>query len=494
MHIFFTKRLTKEVFILLGICLIFFLLRIPSLYEPYWYGDEGIYFTVGKAIGAGRELYTQIWDNKPPILYWLYFFFNDIFRIRFLSLVFGLASVVVFFLLSRVMFRKSKIAFFTTTLYAVYFGLPTLEGNIANAENFMLLPIITAALFLWLSVDKKSRHILQQSSLLLFSGVLLGVSFLLKTVAVFDFAAFLFFVFALETEKNISAKAITSFISTYAPFLLGFVLPIMSLSIYFFLNGSLPEFLDTLFLRNATYVGENNDFLIPQGFLLMKVGLLLLSLLLIFRNRKTLSLQTMFVSLWLVFSLFNAFFSQRPYVHYQLVLLPSLALAAGLILSYSSLTKKIIAFAPLVGILLLLYQSFPHWHVNDAPQYYQNFISYVSGKKSAVAYRNFFDRNTPRDYAVAEYLKRNAKKNEPIFLWGDSAQIYYLSDTLPVGRYAVSYHIITPETIAETEAVFVTNPPRFLVVMPTSQPLPFTIHNYTYKLTIKDTAIYERTD
>ena len=28
-------------------------LRIPSLFEPYWYGDEGIYLTIGQAMRHG---------------------------------------------------------------------------------------------------------------------------------------------------------------------------------------------------------------------------------------------------------------------------------------------------------------------------------------------------------------------------------------------------------------------------------------------------------
>ncbi len=54
---------------LLIIILLMILLRIPSLFEPYWYGDEGIYLTLGQAIRKGLLLYRDIHDNKPPLLY-----------------------------------------------------------------------------------------------------------------------------------------------------------------------------------------------------------------------------------------------------------------------------------------------------------------------------------------------------------------------------------------------------------------------------------------
>ena len=51
--------------------LIFLFLRLPSLFEPYWYGDEGIYLTLGQGVRKGLVLYQQIHDNKPPTLYYL---------------------------------------------------------------------------------------------------------------------------------------------------------------------------------------------------------------------------------------------------------------------------------------------------------------------------------------------------------------------------------------------------------------------------------------
>src|SRR5690606_34290710 len=45
---------------LLILLLTLFVLRIPNLAEPYWYGDEAIYLTIGTALRAGGELYATI--------------------------------------------------------------------------------------------------------------------------------------------------------------------------------------------------------------------------------------------------------------------------------------------------------------------------------------------------------------------------------------------------------------------------------------------------
>ena len=59
---------------LIFLLLLFTLLRIPSLFEPSWYGDEGIYQVIGTGIHQGRLLYSGIWDNKPPFLFFIYSF------------------------------------------------------------------------------------------------------------------------------------------------------------------------------------------------------------------------------------------------------------------------------------------------------------------------------------------------------------------------------------------------------------------------------------
>ena len=45
------------------------ILRIPSLFEPYWYGDEAIYLTLGEGIRHNLVLYRDIFDHKPPLIY-----------------------------------------------------------------------------------------------------------------------------------------------------------------------------------------------------------------------------------------------------------------------------------------------------------------------------------------------------------------------------------------------------------------------------------------
>ena len=67
---------------------LFFLLRWPSLFEPYWYGDEGVYQAVGILLNNGQSLYSQAWENKPPLLLVIYAILNsDQFLVKIASLI-----------------------------------------------------------------------------------------------------------------------------------------------------------------------------------------------------------------------------------------------------------------------------------------------------------------------------------------------------------------------------------------------------------------------
>lgn len=487
---YFSKQRTQDIAFLIGAGLLFFLLRFPSLYEPYWYGDEGIYFVIGKALHAGRILYLDIWDNKPPLLYWLYFFFNDIFSIRFVSIIAGILAIISFFLLSTKFLNRKYLVYLSTVVFSLFLGLPSIEGNIANAENFMLFPVITAALLFWISIQKNDRHN-DSSRFLFFSGFSVGIAFLLKTVAVFDFAALLVTLLILITLDS-KKHHVSHFFRRSLPLIAGFFLPIIVTCIITGVQGALPIFLETLFLRNVSYVGEKNALFFPQGFLLIKLIFLLSGLYLIYLYRKSFREKTIFVLVWLGFSLFSTFFSQRPYTHYMLMMLPSLILVFGMTVDFGKTKQRPILAALGILSVVLLYNMFPHWNTKKTLAYYDNFLHFVSGKRTVHDYQRFFDRNTPRDYAVADYLSLHTKPNDSVFLWGNSAQIYYLSNTLPSGKYTVAYHIVTPEAVRETADKLRTDQPEFLIFLPGTEPFPILPPDYTYRVTIGDAHIYEK--
>jgi len=493
-----SDRRQRDAHFLLIVSFFFFLLRLPSLIEPYWYGDEGIYQIIGFALRNGRELYEGIWDNKPPLLYLLYALFNgDQATLRLVSILFGIGSIIVLYFLAKKMFPGTRTASVATIVFAGLFSLPLVEGNIANAENFMLLPILLAGYLVYQHRDTKYVILDTKYKVLFAAGLLLGIAFLFKIVAVFDLAAFsiflLFLPFLHDKTKRFPFSMLS--IKSLGALLLGFALPVFITVLYFLLKGNLTDFLQASFLQNIGYVGYKNEFFIPQGFLILKLLFLFAFVVLLFLKRNELPKSALFILLWLAFSVFNAYFSNRPYTHYILVALPSFSLGLGLAVIYWKKSLLIILLSFLLG-LFLLSRQFELADINKygkTAAYYQNFATFILGQKNVSDFQSFFDSDVPRDYEVARYLKNLPGIDEGVFIWGNSAQIYVLSGTLPPGRYTVAYHIAGKKPLLETEMVLQKAKPKYIVLMHDASSFPFSLAGYQPKILIRDTTIYERT-
>jgi len=491
---------SKGFWFLLEAAFIFFLLRLPSLFEPNWYGDEGIYQVLGTAIRQGRLLYKEIFDNKPPLLYLVYALFNsDQFAVRLASLFFGLLALIAFFLLSKKLFGQKengqKISIIATSVFGLLFALPLLEGNIANAENFMLFPIITAGLIIFglegiISHTQKDRKLL-----LVTSGLLLGLSFLFKIVAVFDFTAFFLFLLLINLpikltfNKSDFKKNYGHLIRPLLYFVFGFAAPILITILYFLVNGAIKDLFAATFMQNVGYVEYGNKLFIPQGFLILKLCLLTVFLAFLFLKRTAFSKTSLFILIWFAFSLFNAYLSQRPYTHYVLVLIPSLSLLLGLV--FWDKKYQIINLIFLTASFLFIVKDF-NFYVKIIP-YYQNFTSFVIGQKTASSYEAFFDKKTPIDYNVAQFINSKTTDKNNIFIWGNNAQLYTLTNKLPPGKYAVAYHITYyKDGFQNTSDAILKANPKFIIVMPNQGMPPISLLRYNRNLKIDNVLIYER--
>lgn len=479
------SRLEKDTsfWFLIFASFLFFLLRWPSLFEPNWYGDEGVYQAVGILINNGYHLYSGAWENKPPILLLIYAFFNsDQFLIRTASFISGLISIWFFYLASSKLFSKSnKIAIICTTIYTIIFGTRVVEGNIANAENFMLLPILISA---YLILSKTDLKRFWQNRTYFLAGFIISLAFLTKIVAGFDFLAFGIFLFIASSE-NLKQTLVKRTI----PFILGFCIPVILTASYFLITNNFKDFMNAFLIGNIGYVGLGNQFIIPQGLLYIKTVLLFVFIIFVYFKRKTISTNVLFISLWFAFSLFDVFFSQRPYTHYLIMIVPSFCLMIGLAIYEKK--ARISASAVIIISYLLINHSFNLKF--EFFSYYSNLIAFCSGKKDISSYQSFFDKNTPRDYELAEYIKMHTGKNDFIYIWGNNAQLYKLSNKTPITRYTVAYHSTNfPSGIAEMKNAIKTKKPKLIIIMPNVPPFPADLSEYNEKINIKNATIYEK--
>ena len=427
---------------------LFFFLRLPSLFEPFTYGDEGIYLALGQALRAGQVFYRDIHDNKPPMLYLVAALTNEFWLYRMFYFLWSLVTIWVFVKLAQKLFGKNKPAVILATfVFAFLTNLHTFEGNIANAENLMMLPTIGA---FYLILKNRSWF---------WSGALLSLATLFKIPAGFDFAAFLVFGFLVAKKKEC-----LKLFHRAAMAVIGFAGPLFITFVYYANQGALTPYLKAAFFQNIPYLAswagtQAQGWGLPWP-LIIRGLLALLTVVILFIFRKKVSSTVCLVITWFTFSLFAALLSSRPYPHYLVQVLPALSLSWGLVLSRKK--EKIV---PLILSLILLASSclFHFWHNHNWP-YYQNFYQFAFNQKNKQEYWAWFGDQTQSLYDTAAFLQTHTTPNEQIFIWGTRPSIYALAHRLPVGRYTTSYHIIDFDGYQETIAALQQNPPRYIIV------------------------------
>ena len=259
--------------------------------------------------------------------------------------------------------------------------------------------------------------------------------------------------------------------------------------LYFLSQNAFKDFYSAVFIQNVSYVGEQNRFIFPMGVLIIKSVLLLVALITLFITKKKLTKVTLFIYVWIILSIYSALFSERPYIHYLLVILPSFALLIGHFFENTKL--RIIDGIAMITITLFAYFHF-HPYLKSI-NYYLNYVKFITNNEKVIDYEAFFDKNTPRDYDIAHFIGMNVKHNENVFLWSDSAQIYALSNKLPISKYIVAYHItfyknadiITKQQIDKVR-------PKYIIQTIEQPLLDGILPSYQLRYIMEGVKIYER--
>jgi hypothetical protein len=453
----------RKKFLPLPLCLILFIvfvLRIPNLFEPYWYGDEAIYMAVGEGLRQGLLLYRDIFDHKPPAIYLLAALAGSIIWFKFILIVWHQVTLVIFWKFAERLLEKSSIlekdmkkaVFISTFFFAILTTLPTLEGNLVNSEVLMAGPTLLGFYLLW-----KDKLTIKQ---LILSGLVFSIAFLLKVPAIFDILG-LFTFWGLISIWNIKKIALTIkdvfFVS------LGILIPIILMTLYFWQKDAMTFYLQGFIGQNVSYVGS---WATPKvggesGGLVFRAEVLAGVLLILLLIKKFFDRTTLFLSIWFAFSIFAMLLSGRPYPHYVIQAIAPLSLIIANLI-FGSHRYRFMPL-PVVGLFLgsLIFYNFYYYPVHS---YYKNFINFSLGKTTQVEYINNFDSRMGQTYEAAKYIVEHTNPKERMFIWGTEPELYALSRHVPPGRYITSFHIIDFYGEEETLKSLKDNPPKYILV------------------------------
>lgn len=480
-----------EVTLLLLALLLF--LRLPNLSEPYWYGDEGIYLTIGTGLRHGLRLYRDIVDHKTPIIYWLAMAPTQMwFRTIFLL---WMAAATVFFSHALRRLTTQRIAIAASFLFVILTSLPAFEGNIPNGELFVIGFISLALWFLAKSQDGERR----KRAFLLASGVAGGLAILTKVPALLDVAALGALLWFWELKKQ---RLSVAFFRQAGIFTSGFLLPILLSLAYFFLRGTLSDYLQFGLLYNLRYSQSWQLpfyspvltwlFTLPGKLLVFGIMVITISLGV---YRQKLSPLSGWSALWIAAALFAALLSNRPYPHYLLQVAPPLALSLALFFgrkeSWWAKTTISLTWLLVLGSLFLLnFRTYP------LMEYYYRFWNFSVGKQNLEEYTGSFDRLVSQNQKLVPIIVQGSLPEDRLFIWGTNPMLYAQTQRVPASRFTVSFHIHDFKAYDSTMGEIRQAKPLYIVIMKQESPLPgleeYISENYFLVETTPDMVLFRR--
>lgn len=327
------ERSTRQIILMAGgLVLLVLALRMPLLNIPFE-RDEGEYAYIGWRLQHNELPYRDWFDQKPPAIFWVYRLalslpLEPVRAVHFVGLLFSAAASCALFVIG-LRFMSRFWAWIAAALFAVLATDPLIQGQAANTELFMLLPLILSQVALLRAASNSKRTVL----FMILAGALTGVAITFKQVAAVNWfflvGLYPFFVAAKERWRGALAFVIWSATGMIA--VLGFV------ALYFWLRHGLQDLIYNVFTHNLEYVSavrasvrfrlcQNTLALLGRTQMIVWIAAAagLASLLLNHRPKWCL-----FLAGWIVTSMIGVSASGYFFPHYFQQLLPPLALAAA---------------------------------------------------------------------------------------------------------------------------------------------------------------------
>ena len=463
------KKITAFHIFAIVLTVFFCAVRYIRFQEPMGL-DQGLFAYFGRHILTGSVPYLDIWDSKPPGIFYIYsisfaLLGDSFFSVYLIETLFLALTALLIYLLCAEVFDK-KVALFAAAIYVLFSNAPIFDGfwSTAQAEVFMNLPIV-ASLYI-LTKNLRRWHFFA-------SGVLLGLSVMFKLTALFLLPSFILYLYLSFKDKSPIEPPIDSIggrdrIHRYTYFGIGLIIPLSICAFYFWMQGALDDMIYTLVSYSYRYsqaITQGQPFLKTSlgqfiRFVIFNPTVSILSLVgLIYLLVKRRSKETYLLISYLVLS-FISVWAQRQFAGYHFIVLsPPLAVICGsacpfifnwIVRSTSSIIRKrsletlLRSSAAIITVVLLAF--FLYTEMSRYYRYYRPDISYARGRISPREYLKTFDRGAIsflNNSSVADYIRDRTDSDDYVLVWGLAPAIYYLSDRKSPTKYVFHHVLLT---------------------------------------------------
>ncbi|HEY2598466.1 MAG TPA: hypothetical protein VGJ79_08300 [Candidatus Dormibacteraeota bacterium] len=439
--------------ILIGIAVGTILIRLPSLTEPRWYFDEGVFTTVAWATSKGLPLYSSVYDLQPPGIYWLYQLIIALgagehhFVAQIAGALFAVATAVLTFVVSM-RFMPLRPAALAGAMTGFVLCIPTLDGDLLNVE-LAALPFFLAGLLLAFS---------RRWPLIAASGALVGVAVVIRPSFVFDSLALL--IPLLGGGQRVWRLVLAG---------AGAAAALGAAALALAIEGSLATYLSLVVPSDHTYaLAGNGGTFTPMFVRLVVLGVV--SVIFLIRAKTE---RGRLLAVWLPASLAGSSLTPLEYTHFFHEAAPALAFAIALRVSgfrwrwhlAPQAALALVIFSEAVLILpsgqtavmesrppqIPLRHNFGYW---DLPAYYANWFAFASGLRSQSQYEQWFNEVGRQDAesSLLHHLARSS--SDHLLVLGGRPWLYVESGMLPATRYVTvcNASCIVPSEITDVRS------------------------------------------
>lgn len=441
------------------VCLFALLVRYPVAGIPLE-RDEGEYGYIAQQWLQGALPYRDSFDQKPPGAHIMYVLIESLggttpAAIHWATQVYTLGTLALLFVLGRHL--STPAAGVATAAFAAFMVVdPSVLGNAANTEVFMLLPLTAAMLGACFAVEGDSL------AWAMATGAAAGAALLFKQVAVFNVAFYLFVVTWLSRRHAISGMLV----------LVGAVGVLLPVCAYFAIHGAWSEFFDATVGHNLRYASRLPLALYPQAFwatfkpcLRTFWPVLLLAAAAVIRTLRPTSDSRR--SVWLVVAWLGASFLGTASggffrAHYFVQSIPPVAVLAGMAVGsvplrrFAAPLRLAVRLALVVAPIAIGILAYP-WY-------------YLPGDVDAKARRIYWANPVAEARAVGHFLAAHSGADDTVFILGSEPQILYYAGRRSASRYIFVYPLTAsyPDVRERQHAALreiMLNQPRFIVTV-----------------------------
>lgn len=250
----------KRHLVLLLFALLLAITRLRTLTEPPE-TDLAVYSVIGRELVAGRKLYSDLWDIKPPAIYWLYacaatFTSSGPWMRYWLWIIPSVATMLGVYRLAQILAHNRTGGVWAAFAWTVLSQHLELQANQPNTEVFLNAVVVWAMVVLLLPRTHSSPYAFLRSRLT--GGGLFGVGLLLKPViAPWVCASILIEATHPRNQFPVTPQAANrlswSLLQTIVVFSAGVAFPIAAAITVIYFQKSFSEFLEIMFRWNPWY-------------------------------------------------------------------------------------------------------------------------------------------------------------------------------------------------------------------------------------------------